>query len=124
MIFPTKIIVTKLRPVIVMWSRTTKHVLILIELTVPWDDRIVEACERKMPTKIQISVVRLLTHMAIPGSERRNVLKKLEIALLRKNHPFISPDERFCIVIYHLIVNQMVSIEIPSPCGRKLTFYK
>ncbi|KAJ8011010.1 hypothetical protein DPEC_G00053760 [Dallia pectoralis] len=45
--FPEKIAVTSLRPDIVLWSQTTRQVA-LIELTVPWEERIEEAHERKL----------------------------------------------------------------------------
>ena len=40
--FPEEIAHTNLRPDIVLWSRGTKQV-VLIELTVPWEERIEEA---------------------------------------------------------------------------------
>jgi len=45
--FPKDIITTNLRPDIIMYSRRTKQ-LVLIELTVPWEDRVEEAQERKL----------------------------------------------------------------------------
>ena len=44
--FPEKISVTALRPDIIIWSETGKEVIIG-ELTVPWEDNIYEAHERK-----------------------------------------------------------------------------
>ncbi|XP_035683116.1 uncharacterized protein LOC118420431 [Branchiostoma floridae] len=44
---PKDIITTNLRPDIIMYSRRTKQ-LVLIELTVPWEDRVEEAQERKL----------------------------------------------------------------------------
>ena len=44
--FPKEIVITRLRPDMVIWSPTTKQV-ILIELTVPWEERTQEAYERK-----------------------------------------------------------------------------
>ena len=46
LVFPPEIAVTRLRPAIVMWSRSTSN-LIIIELTVPWEERMEEANERK-----------------------------------------------------------------------------
>ena len=46
LVFPVEIVVTKLRPDMVMWSRSAKTVII-IELTVPWEERIEVAFERK-----------------------------------------------------------------------------
>ena len=44
--FPREIRSTELRPDIVIWSRRSKQVII-VELTVPWEDRVEEAYERK-----------------------------------------------------------------------------
>jgi hypothetical protein len=45
--FPTNIAITNSRPDIVLWSEASKQVVI-IELTVPWEDRLEEAHERKL----------------------------------------------------------------------------
>ncbi|KAI8479507.1 hypothetical protein Bbelb_373930 [Branchiostoma belcheri] len=45
--FPDHIVATSLRPDVVLWSDSTKQV-IMLELTVPWESRIVEAHERKI----------------------------------------------------------------------------
>ena len=45
--FPVEITDTRLRPDIVIWSKSTKKVII-IELTVPWEENIETAHERKM----------------------------------------------------------------------------
>ena len=47
LIFPREVTTTTLRPDAVLWSRRSKSV-ILIELTVPWEDRVHEAYERKL----------------------------------------------------------------------------
>lgn len=44
--FPSEITKTSLRPDIVMWSSSTKTVL-LIELTVPWEEGVEAAFKRK-----------------------------------------------------------------------------
>ncbi len=44
--FPVDITITTLKPDIVLWSLTEKRVL-LVELTVPWEQNIQEAFERK-----------------------------------------------------------------------------
>ena len=44
--FPPKIAVTNLRPDLVLWSESSQRVFI-VELTVPWEDTIEEAFERK-----------------------------------------------------------------------------
>ncbi|KAK0134264.1 Zinc finger BED domain-containing protein 4 [Merluccius polli] len=45
--FPSHIVVTTLRPDIVLVSESTKQA-VLLELTVPWEDRLEEAFERKL----------------------------------------------------------------------------
>ena len=45
--FPEEIAHTSLRPDIVLWSKGTKQV-VLMELTVPWEERIEEAYEREL----------------------------------------------------------------------------
>ena len=45
--FPREILNTNLRPDIMLWSRSSRQV-ILVELTVPWETRLEEAHERKM----------------------------------------------------------------------------
>ncbi|XP_056314571.1 uncharacterized protein LOC130229674 [Danio aesculapii] len=45
--YPEEIAQTSLRPDIVLWSRGTKQV-VLIELTIPWEERMEEAHERKL----------------------------------------------------------------------------
>ncbi|XP_069103824.1 uncharacterized protein [Argopecten irradians] len=44
--FPAEVASTPLRPNVVLWSRSSKQV-VLVELTVPWEDRMEEANERK-----------------------------------------------------------------------------
>lgn len=44
--FPNNITTVSLRPDIILWSAIEKHVL-MIELTVSWEERIQEAYERK-----------------------------------------------------------------------------
>ncbi|XP_069134670.1 uncharacterized protein [Argopecten irradians] len=44
--FPAEVASTPLRPDVVLWSRSSKQV-VLVELTVPWEDRMEEADERK-----------------------------------------------------------------------------
>ena len=46
LVFPKEIATTTLRPDIVLWSPSKKKALI-IELTVPWEDAVDEAFERK-----------------------------------------------------------------------------
>ncbi len=45
--FPNRIVTTTLRPDVVLLSESTKQV-VLLELTVPWEDRLEEAFERKL----------------------------------------------------------------------------
>lgn len=46
LIFPPEIAATNLRPDLVVWSKSCQHAF-LIELTVPWEDAMGEAFERK-----------------------------------------------------------------------------
>ena len=45
--FPGEVLTTTLRPDIVLWSRSSRQV-ILLELTVPWETRLEEAHEREL----------------------------------------------------------------------------
>ncbi|KAI8482277.1 hypothetical protein Bbelb_399680 [Branchiostoma belcheri] len=44
--FPEEVVATNLRPDMVLWSKQAKKVT-MIELTVPWEERVEEAHERK-----------------------------------------------------------------------------
>ncbi len=66
--FPEEIVVTSLRPDIVLWSQATMQVA-LIELTVPWEERIEEAHERKLG-KYQSSSLRANGGVGVPGIYR------------------------------------------------------
>lgn len=44
--FPTEIVITTLRPDMILWSKSTRQV-IMIELTVPWEENVQIAYERK-----------------------------------------------------------------------------
>lgn len=44
--FPSEIATTNLRPDLVLWSPSL-HIVYIIELTVPWEDAVEEAFERK-----------------------------------------------------------------------------
>lgn len=46
LVFPPEIVATTLRPDMVLWSPTTKLVYV-VELTVPWEEGVEEAYERK-----------------------------------------------------------------------------
>ncbi|XP_019639908.1 PREDICTED: uncharacterized protein LOC109481752 [Branchiostoma belcheri] len=46
LVFPEEISSTNLKPDVVLWSTQTKQI-VLVELTVPWEERIEEAYERK-----------------------------------------------------------------------------
>ncbi|KAI8516136.1 hypothetical protein Bbelb_069490 [Branchiostoma belcheri] len=46
LVFPEEIASTNLKPDVVLWSTQTKQI-VLVELTVPWEERIEEAYERK-----------------------------------------------------------------------------
>ena len=46
MSFPQQVAVTQSRPDIVLWSAASRQV-VMLELTVPWEERVEEANERK-----------------------------------------------------------------------------
>ena len=46
LVFPMQIVTTRLRPDIIIWSESPKMV-VMVELTVPWEERMAEATERK-----------------------------------------------------------------------------
>lgn len=48
--FPEEFAITSLRPDIVLWSQTTKQVG-LVELRVPWEERVEEAQEHKRASR-------------------------------------------------------------------------
>lgn len=107
LVFPD-IVHTTLKPDIVLWSKTGKK-LIVIELTVPWETRCVQAYERKMakytellelcrqqgwrtwlfPVEVGVrgfcaqSVCRLMTAVGTTGRERRKAIQKLSQAAER-----------------------------------------
>uniref|UniRef100_A0A3B1JAJ2 Reverse transcriptase domain-containing protein n=1 Tax=Astyanax mexicanus TaxID=7994 RepID=A0A3B1JAJ2_ASTMX len=100
--FPQHIVATTLRPDILLVSEETKNIL-LIELTVPWEDRLDEAHERKrtkyeelvidcrkqgwkakcMPIEVGCrgfagqSLYKTLSALGITGMERRRAIKKI-----------------------------------------------
>ena len=44
--YPSEITITNLHPDLVLWS-SSSHCVLIVELTVPWEDAIDEAFERK-----------------------------------------------------------------------------
>lgn len=100
-LFP-QVVQTSLRPDIVLWSEDTKKI-ILIELTVPWEDGCEEASERKTTKYLNLvqqcrdkggqtwlfpvevgcrgfpaqSVWRMLTALGIAGRERKTAARRL-----------------------------------------------
>lgn len=55
LVFPSEIAATSLSPDLVLWSSWLKKVYI-IELTVPWEDRVDEAFEHKHVRYAELSV--------------------------------------------------------------------
>ncbi|XP_052260999.1 uncharacterized protein LOC127865146 [Dreissena polymorpha] len=102
LVFP-EVVQTNLRPDIVIWSKTAKH-LVMIELTIPWETRCEEAYERKktkysdlmdqcrqqgwrtwlFPVEIGArgfpanSLWKMLGAMGLKGHERRTAVGRLE----------------------------------------------
>ena len=100
--FPQEIVTTSLRPDIVLWSTSTKTV-IMVELTVPWEEGMEAAFERKrdkyselasecsqagwraftFPVEVGcrgytgVSTQRLLKSLGIKGSKLKKALKVL-----------------------------------------------
>ena len=109
--FPPEIAATNLRPDLVLWSKTCRRVFI-VELTVPWEDAIDEAFERKRlryanlaaeaegrgwnvkvwPVEVGCrgfvanSTTRLLKAVGIRGQAQRKAIKELANAAERSSH--------------------------------------
>ena len=106
---PEQIATTTLRPDLILWSTETKQVL-LIELTVPWEENIEVACERKLekyqelveqckvnkwrtachPIEVDCrgfagrSVCRVLSRLGMIGKKRERPLERFQS--LQKKH--------------------------------------
>ena len=111
LIFPPEIAATNLRPDLVLWSKSSRRVFI-VELTVPWEDAIDEAFERKRlryaglaaeaegrgwnvkvcPVEVGCrgfvasSTTRLLKEVGIRGQAQRKAVKELANAAERSSH--------------------------------------
>ena len=111
LIFPPEIAATNLRPDLVLWSKTCRRVFI-VELTVPWEDAIDEASERKRlryanlaaeaegrgwnvkvwPVEVGCrgfvarSTTGLLKEVGIRGQAQRKAVKELSTASERSSH--------------------------------------
>lgn len=109
--FPPEIVVTNLRPDLVLWSKSCRRVFI-VELTVPWEEAIDEAFERKRlryanlaaeaeekgwnvkvwPVEVGCrgfvanSTTRLLKEVGIRGQAQRKAIKELSAAAERSSH--------------------------------------
>ena len=109
--FPPEIAATNLRPDLVLWSKSCRRVFI-VELTVPWEDAIDEAFERKRlryaklaaeaegrgwnvkvwPVEVGCrgfvarSTARLLKEVGIRGQAQRKAIKELATAAERSSH--------------------------------------
>ncbi len=109
--FPPKIAATNLRPDLVHWSKSCRQVFI-VELTVPWEEAIDEAFERKRlryadlaaeaedrgwkvnvrPVEVGCrgfvasSTTRLLKEVGIRGQAQRKTIKDLATAAERSSH--------------------------------------
>ena len=111
LIFPLEIAATNLRPDLVLWSKSVRRVYI-VELTVPWEEAIDEAFERKRlryanlaaeaeergwnvkvwPVEVGCrgfvasSTTRLLKEVGIRGQAQRRAIKELATAAERSSH--------------------------------------
>jgi hypothetical protein len=119
LVFPD-IVPTALRPDIVLWSNTSKR-LVMVELTVPWESRCEDAFERKtakyadllaqckakgwhtwlFPVEIGArgfpgkSLWRLFSALGVTGNERKKYVRKLERAAERASRwLWIKSEER------------------------------
>ncbi|MGH0121019.1 UNVERIFIED_CONTAM: hypothetical protein FKN15_068715 [Acipenser sinensis] len=74
LIFPPEIATANLRPDIVLWS-VSAHLVHLVELTVPWEDAVDEAYERKKLRYAQLATE--VEHYTVlpPGSRDENAAK-------------------------------------------------
>mgnify|MGYP000423294984 CR=1 FL=1 len=105
LVFPTEILVTAQRPDIVVWSRLLKSI-ILIELTVPWEENIEASHKRKLDRYkdlaaqcrnkgwrcelfavevgvrgfISSSVLSLLKRFGVQNKHRRKALREISLA--------------------------------------------
>ncbi|XP_061886207.1 uncharacterized protein LOC133636324 isoform X3 [Entelurus aequoreus] len=111
LIFPPEIAATSLRPDLVLWSMSCRRVFI-VELTVPWEDAIDEAFQRKRlrytnlaaeaeargwnvkvwPVEVGCrgfvasSTTKLLKEVGIRGQAQRKAIKELSTAAERSSH--------------------------------------
>lgn len=109
--FPPEIAATNLRPDLVLWSKSCRRVFI-VEMTVPWEDAIDEAFERKRlryanlaaeaegrgwnvkvwPVEVGCrgfvasSTTRLLKEVGIRGQSQRRAIKELATVAERSSH--------------------------------------
>lgn len=109
--FPPEIAVTNLRPDLVLWAKSIRRAYI-VELTVPWEEAIEEAWERKRlryanlaaeaeergwdvrlwPVEVGCrgfvasSTIRLLKNIGIRGQDQRKATKQLAAAAERSSH--------------------------------------
>ena len=111
LVFPPNIALSSLRPDLVLWSNSCRRVYI-IELTVPWEEAIDEAYERKRlrysdlaaqaeergwtvlvrPVEVGCrgfvanSTIRLLKEVGVRGQAQRRTIKELATAAERSSH--------------------------------------
>ncbi|MGH0118021.1 UNVERIFIED_CONTAM: hypothetical protein FKN15_047026 [Acipenser sinensis] len=93
LIFPPEIATTNLRPDIVLWSGSARLVH-LVELTVPWEDAVDEAYERKKLYPVEVgcrgfvahSKTRFLRDVGFSGQELHCTVKKLSEAAERSSN--------------------------------------
>ncbi|KAK7929282.1 hypothetical protein WMY93_005677 [Mugilogobius chulae] len=109
--FPPNIVSTRLRPDLVLWSNSSRKVFI-VELTVPWEEAIDEAYERKKLRYSQLaaeaeergwsvlvypvevgcrgfvanSTIRLLKEVGITGRAQKKLIKELATSAEKSSH--------------------------------------
>lgn len=97
LVFPPEIVTTTLRPDLVFWSPSLRRIFI-VELTVPWDDSVDEAYERKNLRKAEVrpvevgcrgfvaaSATRLLKDVGVRGQSSHQAIKAASEAAERSS---------------------------------------
>ncbi len=141
LIFPVKDVGTSLRPDMVLWSQQSRKVIIL-ELTVPWEERLSEAHERKLEKYQELSdqcrqagwgtwvyavevgcrgfvaqsMWRALRDLGVTGRQKKKIIKGLEEAAGRASLWVWLSREQHAVSRQQLVDTWPVSAD-PPPRG-------